>query len=246
MKNTVMSSLEKPVTQNSVVSRIIQRIKDALINKELKPGDYLPTEAELMKNLGVSKTSLREAIKMLQALGVVDVKRGHGTRIREHPADSMIDPLIFQLILEDRNPKDLIELRMMFEPAFTLMAMKKANQGDIEKIQAALERFESEEPGEASATERDLAFHLAILESSHNPLVSRIGETVYRLFNASIEKALRTDYQLAKQYHRRIFSAFCQKNQQELLDALHKSFSQWGHTIEEALDDEKGGEVRER
>ena len=223
-----MSSLAQPVSQKSVVSRIIGRIKNALIQKELKPGDYLPTEAELMKNLGVSKTSIREAIKMLQALGVVDVRRGHGTRIREHPADGIIDPLIFQLILENKNPRDLIELRMMFEPAFTSMAMRKATQDDIARIKTALERFESEELVHVSTVERDLAFHLAILESTHNPLVMRIGETIYRLFNASIERALRTDYQVAQKYHRRIFSAFCEKNQQELLEALHESFSQWG------------------
>ena len=234
MRNTIISSLEKPLTQNSVVLRIINRIKEALINKELKPGDYLPTEAELMKNLGVSKTSLREAIKMLQALGVVDVKRGHGTKIREHPADSMIDPLIFQLILENEEPKYLIELRMMFEPAFTLMAMKKANQEDLEKIRNALEQFETDVHDGTSTVGKDVAFHLAILESTHNPLVIRIGETIYKLFNASIEKALKTDYHKAKRYHRRIFSAFCEKDQQRLLEALYESFSQWGHTIEEA------------
>ena len=228
-----MSSLEKPVIQKSVVSRVINRIKDALITKELLPGDYLPTEAELMKNLGVSKTSIREAIKMLQALGVVDVRRGHGTRIRESPADSLIDPLIFQLILENKDSKDLIELRMMFEPAFTLMAMRKANQDDIAKIKTALEQFESKELTDISTVESDIAFHLAILESTHNPLVIRIGETIYRLFNAAIEKALRTDYEVAQKYHRRIFSAFCEKDQQQLLTALDESFSQWGHTIAE-------------
>jgi GntR family transcriptional repressor for pyruvate dehydrogenase complex len=235
VRNAVISSLEKPVTQSSVVLRIINQIKEALIKKELKPGDYLPTEAELMKNLGVSKTSLREAIKMLQALGVVDVKRGHGTRIRKHPADSMVDPLIFQLILENEEITDLIELRMMFEPAFTLMAMKKANQEDLEKIRNAMEQFEADVHDGTSRVDKDIAFHLAILESTHNPLVIRIGETIYRLFNASIEKALRTDYQVAQKYHRRIFAALCEKDQQRLLETLYESFSQWGHTIEETL-----------
>lgn len=235
LRETAISSLEKPVTQHSVVLRIISRIKEALINKELEPGDYLPTEAELMRTLGVSKTSLREAIKMLQALGVVDVKRGHGTRIRNHPTDSMVDPLIFQLILENEEPKDLIELRMMFEPAFTLMAMKKANHEDLEKIRSALEQFEADVHEGPSRVDKDVAFHLAILESTHNPLVIRIGETIYKLFNTPIEKALRTDYQKAKKYHRRIFSALCEKDQQRLLDALYESFSQWEHTIEEVL-----------
>src|SRR5210317_1383675 len=94
------NSLGTPVKQGSVVNLVMNRIKEALINKELKPGDYLPTENELMEKLGVSKTSIREAIKMLQALGVVEMKRGQGTRIRDNSSGDMIDPLIFQLILQ--------------------------------------------------------------------------------------------------------------------------------------------------
>ena len=96
--------------QHSVLMFIIERIKDALMQKELKPGDFLPSEAELAKSLGVSKPSVREAIKMLQAMGIVEVKRGQRTRIRENLEGETINPLIFQFIT------DLKEVR--FHPVY--------------------------------------------------------------------------------------------------------------------------------
>src|SRR4030042_755321 len=74
----VVRSLGVPVGQDSVVSRAIARIKDALLRKDLRPGDYLPSETELTKTLGIGKSSVREAVKMLQAMGVVEVRRGQG------------------------------------------------------------------------------------------------------------------------------------------------------------------------
>jgi GntR family transcriptional repressor for pyruvate dehydrogenase complex len=82
-----INSLIATVKKDSVVLMVIERIKEALIHRELKPGDYLPSETELTKNLGVGKSSVREAIKMLQAMGVLEVRRGQGTMIRKHLND---------------------------------------------------------------------------------------------------------------------------------------------------------------
>ena len=150
-----MGVFEHPLEQGPLSLRILQRIKEALINKELRPGDYLPTEIELSQKLGVSKTSVREAVKMLQALGVVEVTRRHGTRVCQHPAENIIDPLIFQLILDYEAPKDLVELRMMFEPAFTVVAMKKARPEDLEKIARAIKKALSDDALVDSAAEKN-------------------------------------------------------------------------------------------
>ena len=78
----VAGSLGVPVGKDSVVSVVLTRIKEALLRKTLRPGDYLPSETELTKTFGVSKSSVREAVKMLQAMGVVEVRHGQGTRVR--------------------------------------------------------------------------------------------------------------------------------------------------------------------
>src|SRR5512147_3165157 len=130
----VARSLGVPVGKDSVVSLAIARIKDALLRKALRPGDYLPSEIELTKTLGIGKSSVREAVKMLQAMGVVEVRRGDGTVVREHPGPDYLSPLVFQLIMESGYPDDLVELRRMFEPAAAVMAMERATGEDHEKI----------------------------------------------------------------------------------------------------------------
>jgi GntR family transcriptional repressor for pyruvate dehydrogenase complex len=231
MEEKNITALQSPVKQRSIVTLVIERIKDALINKELKPGDYLPSESELVKSLGVGKTTVREAIKMLQAMGIVEVRRGQGTIIRPHPGEDFINSMVFQLIVESGTPKDIVDLRMMFEPAFTLMAMEQATEEDIEHIRESVERFEEKIAKGTQHAEDDLAFHYAILQSTHNPFVIRIGETVLQLFKASITRSMRTIPDIALRDHKQIFAAFCEKDEQKLREAIIASFEGWKQSL---------------
>ena len=227
MINKKTTSLGASVKQESVVSRVIERIKEALMEKELQPGDYLPTETELTASLGVSKTSLREAIKMLQALGIVEVRRGHGTKIREHFGGNIIDPLVFQLILASGQTQDIIDFRIMFEPAYSLMAMNRTNQTDIDRIAATIDDLESAIQSNRQTAREDLAFHLEILRSTHNPLVIRVGETIMELFKVSIGYTIRHHPEIALRDHKRIFEAFREKNEERVTEAIIQSFEGW-------------------
>jgi GntR family transcriptional repressor for pyruvate dehydrogenase complex len=223
--------LTTPVKKGSVVSLVMGRIKEAILNKELKSGDYLPSEAELTKNLGVSKSSVREAIKMLQALGVVEVRRGQGTIIRDCSSEDYISPMIFQLILDNGYPEDLVELRLMFEPAFSVMAMERATEEDRERIKKTLEEFEVSIKAGKQVTEDDIAFHLAILHTTRNPLVIKIGETIFQLFKPSISISMKNISEIALKDHKRIFEAFCKKDEAKLRKAILKSYEGWKRSL---------------
>jgi GntR family transcriptional repressor for pyruvate dehydrogenase complex len=227
MKGQKPGFLSNPVKQISIVNRVIERIKEALIKKELNPGDYLPTETELTAKLGVSKTSVREAIKMLQALGVVEVRRGRGTKIRDRFEGNIIDPLIFQLIMASGQTQDIIDFRIMFEPAYTLMAMSRADQNDIDRIAATIAELENAIQSNQQTAGEDLAFHLQILRSTHNPLVIRVGETIIELFKESIGYTVKHHPEIVLRDHKRIFAAFCQKHENKLRKAILQSFEGW-------------------
>ena len=227
MEQKKLNSFDTPVKQGSVVNLVMNRIKEALINQELKPGDYLPTENELMEKLGVSKTSIREAIKMLQALGVLEMKRGQGTRIRNNSSGDMIDPLIFQLILQSGRSPDVVELRMMYEPAYTLLAMQNAREEDIDAIRESSDHFRMAVQNGEQTVEDDLNFHLSILNATHNPFVIRIGETIYHLFKAAMEISLQSNPTIALRDHTRIFEAFCEKDVSKVQSAILQSFENW-------------------
>jgi len=227
----VAGSLGVPVGKDSVVSVVLTRLKEALLRKTLRPGDYLPSETELTKTFGVSKSSVREAVKMLQAMGVVEVRRGQGTRVRQHPGPDAISPLVFRLIMEAGYPDDLVELRLMFEPAFAVMAMERATDEDRDRIRQALGRLERSARAGSPTADDDIAFHLAILQTTRNPLVIRIGETIFQLFRPSISVSMKHIASRAVQDHRRIFDAFCSGDPARLREAVFKSYDGWKESL---------------
>ncbi|MEJ2169861.1 MAG: FadR/GntR family transcriptional regulator, partial [Desulfobacterales bacterium] len=198
----------------------------------MHPGDFLPPEAELAKNLNVGKSSVREALKMLQALGVVEVRRGQGTAICKEPGEESINPLVFQLLMEKRRIQDLIDLRMIFEPGITVLAMKRATAAEIETIRETVVRLQKSIEAGVPVAEDDLAFHFAILEATHNPFVVRIGKTILQLFKSSISTSMRTIPQIALRDHQRIFEAFARHDEGELVEAVVASFEGWKKSLE--------------
>ena len=90
---TSKESFGNSIDRSSVTLQLLERIKTALIRGELLPGDYLPFEAELTQTLGIGKSSVREAIKMLQAIGIVELKRGQGTMICLEPGVTLVDSI---------------------------------------------------------------------------------------------------------------------------------------------------------
>ena len=232
MNSKRTASLNTPVGQSSVVNLVIERIREAILTQELKPGDYLPTETELVTNLGVSKTSVREAIKMLQAQGVVEVQRGRGTKISENLGSNIITPLIYQLLLTRGTIQEIIDFRMMFEEAYTIMAMDRATSEDISRIAATIDDLEIAIAENRQTALEDLAFHMEILRSTHNPLVVRVGETIMELFKVSIGYSVKHHPEIALGDHKKIFEVFCQKNEPRLREVIQGSFEAWRHGLE--------------
>lgn len=226
-------SLVTPLGQVSVVNLVIERIKEAIISQELKAGDYLPTESELVANLGVSKTSVREAIKMLQALGVVEVQRGRGTRIRDDIGGDLLAPLSYQMLLARGTVQEILDFRLMFEEAFTVMAMDRATPEDLERIAATVTDLEKAIAENRQTVREDLAFHLEILRTTHNPMVVRVGETIMELFKASIGHSVRHHPDVALRDHKAIFEALCQKDKTKLRKVIQGSFQAWERSLEE-------------
>lgn len=98
-----------PLSKEKLSDIIVDRIKNQLITGELKPGDKIPTEMEFVEALGVSRNVVREAIKVLEASGLVEIRRADGTYIVEEYSPKMLDPIICGMILSDRNMSDILE-----------------------------------------------------------------------------------------------------------------------------------------
>jgi len=217
----------KYIKNDSVAKTVMEQIEKALIDKTLVPGDRLPTENEMCASMGVGKSSIREAIKMLSILGVVETRQGDGTFISSSIGEHCVNPLVYQLLIDDGNNTDIAELRSMFEPAYTILALKKATPEDIKHIIHISESFKEKVRLQTQKAEDDLNFHRAILEATHNPLIIRIGLTIIQLFRASITNSMQQIPDRAVRDHDNILQAFLKKDEKALLNAVYKSFEGW-------------------
>lgn len=221
------TKLGAPINKGALVDQVIERITNALIHKELKPGDQLPTETELTTSLGVGRSSVREAIKVLQAMGVVEVRRGEGTFVATKASGSALNPMLYQLLIEPGTMQDIMELRLMFEPAYSVMAARNATPEDLERISRVQHDFENLANQGVQTGEDDMKFHHAILQATHNPYVIRIGEIILKIFIESVSKSVRQVPQKAVEDHRRICEAIKNKNEVEVREAVIHSFRGW-------------------
>ena len=217
----------KPIKNGSLAKNVMEQIEEAMLNKELLPGDRLPAESDLCKQVGVGKSSVREAIKMLEALGVIEIRQGDGTYIASSISEKSINPLVFQLLIDYGNNADILELRSMFEPAYMLLAMEKATNDDVNEIRKVHEEFKKKVNRGIQTADDDIAFHLAILESTHNAFIIRIGTTIVHLYQASITNSMKNIPQQAIADHENILRAFIAKDKEALLNAVRQSFKGW-------------------
>ncbi len=215
------------IERSSIAFQILERIKSALIRGDLKPGDYLPSETELTQSLGIGKSSVREAIKMLQAIGIVEVRRGHGTIIRREPGDPLVDPMAFGMILARGMTRDVLDFRAMFEPAYTLQAMVNATDEDHQRIQQAIDDMGTAIANGEQTSRHDVSFHRAILHATHNPMTIRGGRTLLELIEAALETSMQTLPETALNDHKAIYAAFQAGDAERVRRAIEESAKSW-------------------
>lgn len=134
-------SYVKNLKKESVVQSVINCLTDAMRNKELKPGDRILPEPELASSLGVACSSVREAIKILTYLGVLESKRSEGTFVCDGFRESMIDPMVYGIILNQDSFGDLMELRQMTEAGIMRLAMHKYDDADGQVLEELLKQM---------------------------------------------------------------------------------------------------------
>ncbi|MDH2444106.1 FadR/GntR family transcriptional regulator [Amnibacterium sp. CER49] len=165
-----------------VQGRVIDSIGRAIVGGRYVPGASLPREAELMEEYGVSRTSLREAMKVLAAKGLIEIRQKSGTRVRPRSSWNVFDSDLFAWSMEHGGSEaaisDLIELRLLLEPSAARLAASRATMADATRIDAALTAMTAATADREAYAEHDVAFHLAVFAASHNVFLERFGSLV--------------------------------------------------------------------
>ncbi len=190
-----MSELLRPLETKSVVERIIDRLTAAIMHREYLPGQKIPTEAELCESMRVGRNSVREAIKILVAMGVLVIRRSEGTFVTEGFSERMLDPMVYGLILESGDASDIIELRKLFDTGVFQLAIRKRTEEDLDELSRRLDAMAAlvrSRPGEEELLREDILFHRVIGRAARNPLADKISVVIERLTMPTRTLAVRS------------------------------------------------------
>lgn len=189
--------LFEELPKGSLSDIIIRRITDALIAGELKPGDKIPTEVEFAENLGVGRNAVREAIKVLVAFGVLEIRRARGTYVVENYNDKLLDPLIYGLILTEHSMDELLDFKIALSDAVTYLAQKNATDEQVVELRRLGERFREVMLDPSSSDEEcyeaSIRFNRYLGDMHANRMLSRLDIIVHKIASftrhAAIERS---------------------------------------------------------
>lgn len=175
----------KSLKKESVVQSVINCLTDAMRSRELKPGDRIPPEPELASSLGVARSSVREAIKILTYLGVLESKRSEGTFVCNGFKESMIDPMVYGIIINQDSFENLMELRQMVEAGTLRLAMRKYTEAEGQALEGIVTQMQEIVASNEDVVERffriDDQFHEMVSQMAKNPLADKISRVVRTL-----------------------------------------------------------------
>jgi GntR family transcriptional repressor for pyruvate dehydrogenase complex len=216
----------EPIKSTRIYEEIVRQVKALIAEGRLKSGDQLPPERDLADQFKVSRTSVREALRTLESLGLIEIRQGEGTFVREVSVESLIEPLA-QVILSQREAVgELFEARRLLEPAIAALAARRATPEEIHEMERILEEQAQEVAARRTGLAQDAAFHAAIAASVRNRAIRRVVNTLMDLLTQSREESLQTPGRPTRSHkdHRRILETIQRRDeagaQRAMLDHL--------------------------
>jgi len=211
-----------PIKSTRIYEEIVRQVKQMIAEGRLKSGDRLPPERDLAEKFVVSRSSVREALRALESLGLVEIRAGEGTFVREVSVESLIEPLALMMVSQRGALAELFEARRLLEPGIAALAASRATLEEVSEMERILEEQSKEIAEGRTGLVQDAAFHAAIGVAAHNGAITRIAHAVMDLLTQSREESLNTPgrRQRSHQDHRRILIAIRERNEQGAREAM--------------------------
>jgi GntR family transcriptional regulator, galactonate operon transcriptional repressor len=221
---------------------IVEALGKKILNGELVPGDTLPAETVYLNQLGVSRTTLREAIKVLSAKGLVLAKPKTGTVVRAREHWNLLDPAV--LTWEAASDgfagtmAELFEIRRLVEPEGAALAARRHDDGDAAAMQAAFEALAPHAHRGIDALDVDIAFHLTILKAAGNRYLSSLGAVIDTVIRSTARLALNRPGGLGHSMgrHQAVLDAVLARDEPAARAAMHRLLSDAEEDAQQVLE----------
>jgi GntR family transcriptional repressor for pyruvate dehydrogenase complex len=203
-----------PIKSTRIYEEIVRQVKAMIAEGRLKGGDRLPPERDLAEKFVVSRTSVREALRALESLGLVEIRAGEGTFVRQVSIESLIEPLALLMVSQREAIGELFEARRLLEPALAALAAGRATPEEIHEMERILETQASEVAAGRTGLAQDAQFHAAIGTAAHNRAITRLAHAIMDLLTQSREESLNTPGRPTRSHedHRRVLSAIAARD----------------------------------
>jgi GntR family transcriptional repressor for pyruvate dehydrogenase complex len=212
---TMARNFLTPITRTTLTADICRKLVDQLARGDWKEGNRIPSERELGQRLNVGRASLREALKALEIMGMIETRSGEGMFVSAK-SEFLARPILWA-ITEGGHVElsELIEARKLMEVELSALAAARATEDDLEKIREHLDKMEAAIENPDIFFVSDLNFHLAIAEAAHNRILLRAVQLIRNLMRQWMADAARLPGtpRLAFGQHRAVFLAIKEKNQ---------------------------------
>jgi GntR family transcriptional repressor for pyruvate dehydrogenase complex len=204
--------------------QVAEQIRRLIGSGALKPGDLLPPERELAEKLGVGRSSVRDAVRTLEVMGILEPQQGHGTVVRDLSADALVVPLASVLQHKRVLVTELLDVRRMIEPGLAARAAKNATADEVRYMAAVLERHEAKLRLGEEAVDEDSEFHYAIALAARNAVVLRVLDVLMDLLRESRSRSLQVPGRPKRSFdgHRRILRAIQKRDAKAAEAAVHQ------------------------
>lgn len=203
-----------PVNRTTLTGDIYRKMVTHLIRGDWMPGERIPPERELCQQLGVGRASLREALKALEIMGMIETRLGDGTYVCQR-SEFLSRPLLWAITSSSETEvEELVEARKFIEVELAGLAAERATPDDLKEIGAHLDEMESSNGDVDQFQRSDIAFHLAIAQAAHNRILINALLLIRNLLQNWIGSALTVQgvAEKALLHHQRIFMGIAKKN----------------------------------
>ncbi|MGZ4816986.1 MAG: FadR/GntR family transcriptional regulator [Terriglobales bacterium] len=201
------------VRRNRIYEEIARQI-EKMITEKMKAGDRLPPERQLADMFGVSRSSIRDAIRALELSGLVEARQGLGTVVRERASDAVFNPLTQVLVQKRKLVGELLDVRKMIEPPLARRAAEHATPDEVSEMENILRRQQEKMAAGELAIEEDNDFHYAIALAADNSVVLKVLDVLMDLLRDTRERSLQVEGRPERSMagHREILEAIQRKD----------------------------------
>lgn len=222
--------------RESAVADIARQLLTQLLSGRIAPGTRLPSERRLAESLQVGRSTIREALKALDVLGIIEVRQGDGTYLRQSTSDLLPQAIEWGLMLGQPQVLDLIEARRHIEMSIAELAAERASSDDLAALRLHLAEMRSA-ADEAAFVEADVAFHLALAKAAGNTVLNDILVSIRSLLRVWIRRAINEvgETRSTVEEHTAVFEAVLARSPRQAAEAMRAHLDGAGKRLLDSL-----------